>query len=532
MQFKVRSLVLLILSSFLVPLAMIVVWRKFTAFGVWADVSPLTWTFIAAWYVAFFGFMLLPTRRLAAMAPVPQSDRWVVLFSAIATLGVCMMTYEFVVVRGYDLSLSAQEIRILQVVQANEGFVGSWLGGLGRLFYAALVPAWIVACMRWRRIRWPAILCMLLATLAVFAFQSRFEGGRAFAAALTVAALFACLAYFVDDTMAAGRLSLRSIRVRHLVPVSILGLMIVAITVYSAKVFEARGSYAGDRMTSIMEIERGRAAERDAQQLRKADEALRSAAERLEILRRQQQHGADATIAERQALAGRVDAAARALEEAAAAQRRLEREATTLTAVERAAAAGASPLALSYLQYADDFELDTNGMADLENFDLDRYRLAMTWIYVTQGVNEFDRVLRADDLDLAYGMYQFSQIAQILSKFAGRDLRYPLAENLPNVGTYITLPGASYVDFGLVFSMVFAGLLGFVFKLGLDAIFHRTGSAFAFAAPIIYVIVLFGPLTSLVSGFWPCFFWVAAMPLWQHIARRAGRTGLMHNPVG
>lgn len=117
-----------------------------------------------------------------------------------------------------------------------------------------------------------------------------------------------------------------------------------------------------------------------------------------------------------------------------------------------------------YYKFASGFEIDLRHLENLSRFDAGRYSSAMMWIYLTHAPNELDRIYR--NLDHSKGFYQFSQVAQILSKLTGRDFRYDLAAKLPNVGTYITLPGASYLDFGVGFGLMFAAAIGLGLGLG------------------------------------------------------------------
>jgi hypothetical protein len=168
----------------------------------------------------------------------------------------------------------------------------------------------------------------------------------------------------------------------------------------------------------------------------------------------------------------------------------------------------ANPFAIAYLQYASAFDIDLSSVRDDEKIGTS-YSWAMAWIYLTQGINEFDRIFRAENLKHSAGLYQFSQVAQVLSKLTGTDMRYDATKNLPNYGTYITLPGACYLDFGVGLALMFAALVGICFRAGVESMFSGANTFVAISAPILFVIVAAGSVTTLVPNFWLCIFWIA-----------------------
>jgi hypothetical protein len=90
-------------------------------------------------------------------------------------------------------------------------------------------------------------------------------------------------------------------------------------------------------------------------------------------------------------------------------------------------------------------------------------------------------------------------------------MRYDLARNLPNVGTYTTLTGAFYLDFGTVPSLLLAALMGVGLRAGLQCIFDGATTTLAVTAPLVFVIMAAGPITTLLPNLWPCFVWIALM---------------------
>jgi hypothetical protein len=454
------------------PLGLVLVLRQADDYGHWLPVSLGTWVFLAAWYGAFYAAMAVPIRTAAAGSSVDVNVS-TILLSLAGAVGAGVMTYEFAVARGYGFSYSVNDLRVLQIETATAGFVGSWLGGLGRLLISAIVVAWVTACLHWRRMKPMTIIVMLLSSALVFAYQARFEGGRIFAASLTLAALMATAMFIVADVSEGGRIVLSRIRLRHFAPVVMVLAMFVGVFVYSSYTFSKRGEYTAERIDRILESE----------QLAKAPETGKS------------QQGA---------------------------RRGLNRlDITALPNWEKM-----PPYALAYLRYASDFDIDVEALTRVKEFTPGQYRQAMAWIYLTQGINEFDRIFTMPDLKHAMGFYEFPQVAQVLSKLAGKDLRYALAENLPNVGTYITGPGAAYLDFGYFGALVLAVLLGLVLRAGIDSGLRNRASPMALCAPLVFVIVGAGVATCLVTNLWTSFLWIAAMAIgeriWSRIRSRSG----------
>lgn len=436
MHRTIQPLALLTATALLSSLLAVFLTRQITTFGSWQGIGTPTLVYIAAWYAVFLVGFLVP-HPLLSQEPngsIAALNTWVIVLAIAAAAGAAVLTYEFAIVRGYGFSTQVSELRVIQVNAASSGFIGSWLGGLGRLLVSAIVVAWVTVCLQWPSIRWKSLLVVAIATAAVFAYQAKFEGGRIFSTAAIVAALFACfIAYVAQEGL---RLRAKTI-LQFSIPAFLLIAMFVAVTVYSMQVFTTRGDYTAER-TSV------------------SDKQNNSGAHPQGTLH------------------------------------------------------PASTYAQIFTKFASGFEIRV-ALPDPEKFDARDFSLAMAWIYMTHGPNEFDRIYRLDNLKLAMGFYQFSQVAQILSKLTGKDLRYDLAANLPNIGTYITLPGASYLDFGAVFGLVFAAMLGFGLRVGLSAAVLQPGSPIGASAPLIFILVLAGPVTSLVPNFWPCFVWIGLM---------------------
>ncbi len=135
------------------------------------------------------------------------------------------------------------------------------------------------------------------------------------------------------------------------------------------------------------------------------------------------------------------------------------------------------------------------------------FSLSMLWIYLTQGLNEFDQVLLIDHFSHAQGLYQFPHFGQIVQIVSGLEWRYDLAANLPTLGTYLTMPGASYVDFGIIGMFVTALVLGAATSICLKAFINHNRSGFALCGPVLITIAIFSPVVSLLTTLWPAFIW-------------------------
>lgn len=435
---------IIVAGTLLVPLVLVLGLRYATAYGTWAPVSAGTWAFFFGWYLAFFLGFFLPVdlRSTAGRTPGDRAtldtNFWTIALSCTALMGAGLMTYNFAVVRGFGFDIPITELRAIVIEEALSGYVGSWVGGVGRLLVCAIAVAWILACSNWRGLSWLALAVLLVSTTAVFAYQAKFEGGRFFSSAILLAAFFSAAGFFVSDVSRKGRVDILAVRPTHVAPVALLLLMSLGVMVYNEMVFVSRGTQSAQNFARLRE--------------------------------------ADAPAAKRvEQIVGR------------------ERVADNK-----------NPLAIAYLQYASSFNIDLASAREETS-----YGRAMAWIYLTQGIGEFDRIFRIENLQHSAGFYQFSQIAQVLSKLTGTDMRYDVARNLPNYGAYITLPGACYLDFGVVFALVLALLAGVCLGAGTESMLSGGNTFLAVSAPILFVIAAAGPVTTLVPNLWPCVFWIA-----------------------
>ena len=141
------------------------------------------------------------------------------------------------------------------------------------------------------------------------------------------------------------------------------------------------------------------------------------------------------------------------------------------------------------------------------------FSLSMLWLYATQGINEIDAVFGLSSFNHAHGLYQFPHFGQIAQMVFGIEWRYDMIANLPTTGTYLTMPGANYVDFGLtgmfVSAIVFGGFSAWSIQRFASG--HQTG--LALCGPILIAVALFSPVVSLFTTVWPAFFWCAVYNL-------------------
>ncbi|WP_456634792.1 hypothetical protein [Bradyrhizobium sp. USDA 10063] len=440
---------MLVVGALLFPMALVLGLRYLTAYGTWAPVSLGAWAFFFGWYVAFFLGFFFPFRvRSEGKQPATgqaawQANFWIIILSCAAAIGAGIMTYNFAVVRGFGFDVPATVLRSLVVEQANAGYVGSWLGGLGRFLVSAIAVAWIVTCSRWRAVSWLSLAALLASTVAVFIYQAKFEGGRLFFSATLLASFFASIGFLVSDVGQNGRVNILAVRSTHIAPVALLLLLSMGVSAYNDLVFVSRGVQSAQAFDRLKEVANAPAAKAVEQKV--GTEQLHNA----------------------------------------------------------------NPFTDVYLQYASVLNIELSSARDVGA----SYGRAMAWIYLTQGISEFDRIFQSNNLKHAVGLYQFSQVGQILSKLTGTDMRYDMAKNLPNYGTYVALPGAFYVDFGAVLALVLAAVVGICFRTGIESMFSGASGFLTVLAPFLFVIVATGPVTSLVSNFWPCIFWIALVEI-------------------
>lgn len=439
--------------------------RSIELYGQWHGLSPATYWYVACWYGALSLGLLLPWRRSKFLADLTYgtralgSDRLVQSLSLVAIFGALLLMYEFSYRRGYGFNTSIDDIRNFEINNAGRGFTGSWFGALGRLMTSALVVVAIAVFRHVWSVSWKSLFIAAIAAAAVFYEQSTFEGGRIFFSALLLMAISSSL--FSINLIGLNK-SIFSYKIRYIWIVLVAALLIIGTFWYNIQIFGNRVEYT----------------------IATNEKYAREAAASIE--------------------SGKVD--------------------------DRGRKRGVAPVEVSkntyleiYVKHAGAFALDRDVMLERKDFDITDYQIAMIWLYLTQGFNELDRLILKEDLQHAWGFYQFPQVAQIVSKFAGSDRRYNLEENLPVVGTYNTLPGAAYLDFGWIGGVLFALLIGIALRISIRGIIARCPTVLGLAAPILFTIVLCAPVFSLFPNFWPAFLWIALLcllSLWRRISVR------------
>jgi oligosaccharide repeat unit polymerase len=180
------------------------------------------------------------------------------------------------------------------------------------------------------------------------------------------------------------------------------------------------------------------------------------------------------------------------------------------------AAAGGRDFATAYLAFVSSYKIDVSS-AELAVLNEESgalyFVLFMFWMYITQGVNQFDQLLAHEPFVFAYGMVQFPQIGQAVTRLTGLDLRYDQFANLPNPGTYSTILGANYIDFGLPLAYLFATALGYITARSSRQLRGGRLLGIGLAAPMLVTIGLFSPIVSLVTNLWPAILWSVVLGL-------------------
>jgi hypothetical protein len=150
----------------------------------------------------------------------------------------------------------------------------------------------------------------------------------------------------------------------------------------------------------------------------------------------------------------------------------------------------------------------------------------MLWAYVTQGVNELNTLLMHGRIDMAWGASQFPQITQAINKLTGVNLAYDQLQNLPKVGTYITLYGSSYIDFGLGGALVFFGAIGWLTGRAIKTLGSQRVNGLALNAPLLIALGMFAPIVSLTVNLWPAFCWALLVGMSVKNSSSVGSTGV------
>lgn len=164
----------------------------------------------------------------------------------------------------------------------------------------------------------------------------------------------------------------------------------------------------------------------------------------------------------------------------------------------------------AYTVFISSFQIaaDPAAMRRLEGADGRLWFVAyMFWVYVSHGLNEFNQLFAVEGLPHAFGLVQFPQIGQALSKLLGLPVSYNEYANLPNVGTYTTIVGSNYVDFGIPLIWFVALALGYLTARNAHLLIRSRFSSLGLTAPLLIVVGLFSPVVSIVINVWAAFVW-------------------------
>lgn len=485
----------LITAGLLAPVALVFLLCNVTIYGTWAPIPIEVYGLFFGWYACFFaGYFLVRLPRGSGAGRPPDPNAWVPLLAIAAVVGAAMMTYNFAIVRGYGFGTPVSLLRMRQVMDADAGYVGSWVGGVGRLLLTAIIAAWIIATTSWRRLRLPSLLTLIGATLLVFLYQSFYEGGRFFIAALVISSLFGTMLWIVSEARRGSAIDLRALRLVHAGPLALLLTMAVGVTAYSSYVFTERGQHAAQRVSQSS-----------------PETMAPETQEKLNRLIPQQREQTGTT--EEPRFQGETDDKERS--EETSPPRGSTEEGSSDSPRQP------SRYALSYINYVAMMDIDMSSFRNAEGFSAADYTRAMAWSYLTQGLSEFARLYRHPGFQHAHGFYQFSQIAQVLSLVTGRDIRYKAAEGLPE-GTYVSAPGAFYLDFG-VLGLLIAALLGVALRRGVDSAIFNAYSACILLSPLIMLVVVSASVSTLVPNIWPAAAWLACIEVARHVISGVGR---------
>ncbi|MBK9080236.1 MAG: hypothetical protein IPL91_14610 [Hyphomicrobium sp.] len=155
----------------------------------------------------------------------------------------------------------------------------------------------------------------------------------------------------------------------------------------------------------------------------------------------------------------------------------------------------------------------------------------MFWMYMTQGPNEFDNILKDPPSRHAYGALEFSQAAQAVSRIFGLDITYNVFEHMPNPGTYTTYLGPSFLDFGLPVSLLIAFLFGCWTCLSVRALSNGIVGPMSLCAPVLVTIALFSPIISMVLNMWLVIVFAALIGYSWRMKRRSRTTAALPVPA-
>lgn len=162
----------------------------------------------------------------------------------------------------------------------------------------------------------------------------------------------------------------------------------------------------------------------------------------------------------------------------------------------------------SYRSFASDFNL-TVSVEQIARFEgvwgPFWFGLSMLWLYITQGISEFDLLISQSNIPHSYGLYQFPQITPISALILGANITYDFVRILPNTGTYLTIYGANWLDFGHGGAFAVAALLGAATALSVRQYGRGAWTGIALSGPMFFTVGVFAPVISVFPTIWPAF---------------------------
>lgn len=222
--------------------------------GVWGPLDPRTNWFIVLW-VSFAAIAMIAGGWIARkkFKSISQSrmdpNLPVMLLSLASLIGAMLIIIEFAFVRGYGFTMPVAEIRQLELNRGIAGAAASLLSGPGRLMMPAILPAFLIAALEWRRLSKTAWLIFGFAAAIFLYEQIKFEGGRWF----FFGTYFAIAFLLIGDALRKGQQDEIHIRRKSLNAFVFLSLCGVILFGYSASVFVNRSDHSGEGQVAAYE---------------------------------------------------------------------------------------------------------------------------------------------------------------------------------------------------------------------------------------------------------------------------------------
>ena len=458
--------------------------RQLPIGGGWAALDQQTSSLVLAWVsgtalAMYAGGRIARTRAYKSPADALNPDPAILILSLAAMAGAIMIILEFAFTRGYGFSTPVAEIRILEVNRGMKGAASSLLSGTGRLMLPAFLPALVLLVWSWKSVSRTAVFAFALAAAAVLVEQVLFEGGRIFLGSTFIALGIALLADLLKPAKSGGPSFSRKL----INMVLILGLYGTVVVSYSGWVFSKRTEFTGESESAAFK------------------------------------RFSSNIIGEKPATAPESAPAPAAAQPSAP-----QAPAAQTTA---APAVAAKDPAVQTAAVPEPAEVPKDGRSRLQKL-MDHPTTQFFWIYATHGISELSKVLHFDNLQKTHGFFQFPQVSQMLDRVFGTDFRIDYYHDLPSIGLYTTMIGASYIDFGWLGAVLFGIGFGFLTGYCATSAVRQDGLSFAaIAFPALMTVALVSPVVSIVNHVWPMIVWALAAALAARFAENKSGTSVM-----